>query len=142
MFDRSRPALPRAQYHDSFEYHSDWTVELPAAFKAARGYDLQEHYPAFFARAGTGPRDHQARLKADYRQTMAELHLAAMQRWTRWANERGMVTRNQAHGSPSNILDVYAAADIPETEMFGAPEFAVRGFRRDPDRVATRKGSG
>jgi hypothetical protein len=29
-----------------------------------------------------------------------------------------MLTRNQAHGSPGNLLDLYALADIPETEMF------------------------
>ncbi|MBM3891896.1 MAG: glycoside hydrolase family 2, partial [Verrucomicrobia bacterium] len=31
---------------------------------------------------------------------------------------RGFLTRNQAHGSPGNLLDLYALADIPETEMF------------------------
>jgi hypothetical protein len=30
-----------------------------------------------------------------------------------------MRTRNQAHGAPVNLLDFYALADIPETEMFG-----------------------
>ena len=29
------------------------------------------------------------------------------------------MTRNEAHGAPSNWLDFYALADIPETEMFG-----------------------
>ncbi len=29
---------------------------------------------------------------------------------------RAKTTRNQAHGSPGNILDLYAATDIPETE--------------------------
>jgi hypothetical protein len=29
-----------------------------------------------------------------------------------------MLTRNQAHGSPGNLLDIYALADIPETEIF------------------------
>jgi hypothetical protein len=36
-----------------------------------------------------------------------------------------MLTRDQAHGSPVNLLDLYALSDIPETEMFG------RG-KRDP----------
>ena len=34
------------------------------------------------------------------------------------AAARGILTRNQAHGSPGNLLDLYALADIPETEMF------------------------
>jgi len=36
--------------------------------------------------------------------------------WTDWAHNQGKITRNQAHGSPGNILDLYAATDIPETE--------------------------
>ncbi|MHC4250444.1 MAG: glycosyl hydrolase, partial [Planctomycetota bacterium] len=33
---------------------------------------------------------------------------------------------NQAHGAPANLLDLYAVADVPETEMFS------RGGGRDP----------
>ena len=29
-----------------------------------------------------------------------------------------MLSRNQAHGSPANLLDFYAIADIPETEVY------------------------
>ena len=36
--------------------------------------------------------------------------------WTDWAHKQAKLTRNQAHGSPGNILDLYAATDIPETE--------------------------
>jgi hypothetical protein len=36
---------------------------------------------------------------------------------------------NQAHGSPGNLLDLYAAFDIPETETFGSSAFDVRGLR-------------
>ena len=32
--------------------------------------------------------------------------------WARWARARGCLTRNEAHGSPGNWLDLYAAADI------------------------------
>jgi hypothetical protein len=49
-----------------------------------------------------------------------------------------MLTRNQAHGGPANLLDTYAVCDIPETEMFGAPEYPIPGFRRNPAMV--RKG--
>jgi hypothetical protein len=38
----------------------------------------------------------------------------------------------QAHGAPANLLDMYAAASIPETEVFGASQFDIPGFRRDP----------
>jgi len=129
-FDRSKSALPRAQYHDSFEYSGNWSADLLDAFKAGRGYDLREHFPAFFGTVECDA-DKLARLKCDYRQTLAELHRDLIQHWTDWAHKRGMLTRNQAHGSPSNLLDVYAASDIPEPEMFGSPEFPIPGFRRD-----------
>src|SRR2546429_4575827 len=38
---------------------------------------------------------------------------------TAWAHQRGSLSRNQAHGSPGNLLDLCAASDIPETELFG-----------------------
>ena len=45
--------------------------------------------------------------------------LKCFQVWTDWCRENGYLTRNEAHGAPSNWLDFYALADIPETEMFG-----------------------
>lgn len=133
-FDQSKSAMPRAQYHDSFEYSGNWSAELLDAFKAGRGYDLGEHFQAFFG-AVECDADKLARLKCDYRQTLAELHCDSIRRWTEWANGRGMLTRDQAHGSPANLLDVYAASDIPEIEMFGSPEYPIPGFRRN-DKMA------
>jgi len=115
---------PRAVYHDSYEYYgAQWAAELPEAFAARRGYRLEEQLPAF---CGAGDADTVARVRADYRETVSDLMCeATFPQWTAWARGRGMVTRNQAHGSPGNLLDLYALADIPETEMFG------RG-KRDP----------
>ena len=48
-----------------------------------------------------------------------EMQLSCFRVWTDWCRENGYLTRNQAHGAPSNWLDFYALADIPETEMFG-----------------------
>lgn len=134
-FDRSKAAVPRAQYHDSFEYRADWCAELLDEFKTRRGYDLREHLTAFFNDRTAGDSDVPARVKCDYRQVLAELHRESIERWTQWAHARGMATRDQAHGSPANLLDVYATSDISETEMFGAPEFPIPGFRRDPKMV-------
>ncbi len=130
-FDESNCLLPRAQYHDSFEYKGDWSPELLDAFKEKRGYDLADHFEAFFK--GGEDAEQLARVKCDYRITMADLHHEAMSKWAGWARKRGMLTRNQAHGAPANLLDLYALADIPETEMFGAPQFPIPGFRCDPD---------
>ena len=38
--------------------------------------------------------------------------------WVNWSHEHGFLTRNEAHGSPGNWLDLYAARRHPETEMF------------------------
>ena len=110
--------LPRSQYHDSYEYFAaDWTPALFDEFGARRGYDLRSQLPAFF---GQGDPDLVARVKTDYRETVSDLHLAYLKEWAAWARAKGFLTRNQAHGSPGNLLDHYAAADIPETEMYAS----------------------
>ena len=54
---------------------------------------------------------------ADYRLTLSDLLLETFTtEWDAWAARYGAMTRNQAHGSPANLLDLYAASDIPETE--------------------------
>ena len=113
-------ARPRAQFHDSFEYYgASFTPELFAAFRARRGYDLRLALPALH---GDGPAAEAARVRADYRETLGELHLEYVRRWTAWSHAHGSLTRNQAHGGPSDLVELYAAADIPETEVFGRPD--------------------
>jgi hypothetical protein len=107
---------PRAQYHDSFEYRVDWSPDLLAQFQKRRHYRLQDKLPALLGNEST---DHVARLKCDYRETISDVMIEdSMPLWFNWCRERGFLTRNQAHGSPGNLLDLYALADIPETEMF------------------------
>ncbi len=118
----------RSQFHDSFEYTADWSNEVLARFISANGYDLRDHAQAL---AGKGDPDVSARVKADYRATLAALHLGYIRAWTAWAHTQHELSRNQAHGSPGNLLDVYAAADIPETEVFGSTPVAIPGFRRE-----------
>ena len=38
-------------------------------------------------------------------------------------------TKYQAHGSPGNLIDLYASADIPECETFGSMPYNIDGFR-------------
>ena len=40
----------------------------------------------------------------------------SVHRWQHWAAKQGKGIRNQAHGSPANILDLYAVSDVPEIE--------------------------
>ena len=115
--DRPGAVAPRAFYHDSYEYYgASWTPALFEAFKAKRGYDLRDHLSAFAGASGT--KDEQLRLRHDYRETLSDLILDTFTIWSDWCRKRGIITRNEAHGSPSNWLDFYALSDIPETEMF------------------------
>ena len=122
--------LVRSQFHDSFEYSdASWTPALPAAFRALHGYELQDHAAELMGQASLEPAQ-LARLKADYRATLASLHLEYLQAWARWSHDHGFIVRNQSHGAPANLLDLYGAVDIPETETFGATPFPIPGLRR------------
>ena len=131
-YTRALAALPagtvQGQFHDSFEYQANWAAEVPEKFRALHGYDLRDHAAEL---AGRGDPDTVARIKADYRTTLGALHLDFVRAWTAWAHTQGQTARNQAHGAPGNLLDLYAAADIPETEIFGSLPFPIPGFRRE-----------
>ena len=123
--------MPRSQYHDSYEYyHADWTDGLFDTFQKQHGYDLKDHLPELF---GTGDVEPCMRVKADFRETMAGLHLRYIRGWVQWAHEKGMITRNEGHGAPANWLDLYSASDIPETEIFGSTPFKIPGWKRLPE---------
>jgi hypothetical protein len=123
--------LVRAQFHDSFEYYNaSWTPGLPAAFRALHGYDLQDHAAELLGEKPLAPAD-LARLKSDYRATLAQLHLDYLHTWARWSHAHGFAVRNQSHGAPANLLDLYGAVDIPETETFGSTAFPIPGLRRE-----------
>lgn len=109
----------RAFFNDSYEVddasgQGDWTPRLLDEFKTRRGYDLRTQFPALF---DGGSSDTALRVLSDYRQTVSDLMLDGFTRtWAAWAHARKGLIRNQSHGSPANILDLYAASDIPETE--------------------------
>ncbi len=107
----------RCFFHDSFEYTGDFTTHFTEEFKKRRGYDLADY---LYVLAGDcDDAETIARVKSDYRETLADLVLESfIQPMTQWAHKHKSLNRNQAHGSPGNILDLYAACDIPETEIF------------------------
>jgi len=121
---------PRAFYNDSYEvYGANWTADLFNFFEKEKGYDLRLYIGEVF---GDVPHPHLARIKSDYREVVASMLLENFTRsWTNWAHQMGSKTKNQAHGSPGNLLDLYAAVDIPETETFGSSYFPIQGLRRD-----------
>lgn len=111
-------SVPRAHFHDSFEYFdADWTGDFLEEFRTRRGYDLRDYLEFLF---GEDSSETAARVKCDYRQTLSDLHIAYIERWTQWCHRYGSLSRNQAHGAPAHLIDLYAAADIPETEIFRA----------------------
>jgi len=115
-FDGYTNAIPRSQFQDSYEYRCDWSPDFFAEFQKRRGYRLQEELPALF---GTEKDDLAARVKCDYRETISDMMVEnTLPLWVKWSHDHGFITRDQAHGSPGNLLDLYAVADIPETEMF------------------------
>ncbi len=107
---------PRAVFQDSYEYRCDWSPDFFEQFEKLRGYKLQSVLTAFF---GDAPTDEVARVKYDYRRTVSDILSEQSEPiWIDWAHQHGFQTVYQAHGTPGNWLDLYADADIPETEMF------------------------
>jgi hypothetical protein len=107
---------PQAVFQDSYEYRTDWSPDFFAQFEKLRGYKLQTELPALF---GEAQDEHAARVKYDYRLTVSDLMAEQSEPiWIEWAHQHGFSTIYQAHGTPGNWLDLYADADMPETEMF------------------------
>ena len=130
-FETSGAAYPRAFFNDSYEvYYADWTPKIFEEFYKYRGYRLEEHIDKML---GEGTRkDTDGQVLADYRETLHDMLLNNFTRqWTAWAHQHGALTRNQAHGSPGNLIDFYAAVDIPEIEGFGLTDFGIKGLRTD-----------
>lgn len=129
-FKTSGVPYPNSFFNDSYEvYQADWTADMFEQFRKRRGYKLEEYLPEFMQDGAT---DTSARIRSDYRQTLGELLQENFTRqWTAWAHRHGSTTRNQAHGSPGNLIDLYASVDMPECESFGISDFGIRGFRQD-----------
>lgn len=113
----------RGFFNDSYEVddadgESNFTPGFLDEFKRRRGYDLRLHFPALF---GRDTEEKNSRVLTDFRETISDLLLDQFTvPWREWAAGisagKGKIVRNQAHGAPANILDLYAASDIPETE--------------------------
>ena len=130
-FERTHTPYPHTFFNDSYEVEAaTWTPSLLKEFEKRRGYKLEEHLPQLIA--------NDPKVLSDYRETLGDLLLENFtQQWTAWAHSHGAITRNQAHGSPANLIDCYAAVDIPEIEGFGLSDLGIKGLRSDPGK--TRK---
>ena len=130
-FERTHTPYPHTFFNDSYEVaDATWTPTLLEEFEKRRGYKLQDYF--MLLQAGD------PKIVSDYRETLGDLLLENFtNQWTSWAHSHGAITRNQAHGSPANLIDCYAAVDIPEIEGFGLSNLGIKGLRTDPGK--TRK---
>jgi len=132
------PIHPRALYHDSYEvYGANWTRDFPLAFQRQHAYDLRP----YLSLLNDPQHPDYAPIIHDIRATLAELlYTEFTSTWTDWSHRRHYITRNQAHGSPANLLDLYGLSSIPETESFGCSDFDIPGLSCDPDYEESRFG--
>lgn len=131
---KGREGKIRAIFNDSFEvYGADFTPTFFEEFQKRRGYDLKEHLAEL---TNTEDNEKANRIKSDYRETISDLLLNQFDKpWTSWANSKNFKTKLQAHGSPGNLIDLYASADIPECETFGSMPYDIPGFRREQEDI-------
>lgn len=132
------PISPRAFYHDSYEvYGASCTPNIFEEFIRLNGYDLMDYLDVL---ADTSHNLYPY-LQHDLGLVIDELLYSDFtSTWTQFCKNNAFLTRNQAHGSPANILDLYALSDIPETESFGCSIFDIPGLNCDPDYEEERFG--
>jgi hypothetical protein len=129
-FAESKTPFPECFFNDSYEvYGGDWTPDLLEQFEKRKKYKLQGYFPELLADGNT---EMSRRIISDYRETIGEILRDNFTiPWTEWAHSHNAKTRNQAHGSPANLLDLYAAVDIPECESYGISDFDIPLLRKD-----------
>tara|TARA_B100001173_G_scaffold311809_1_gene330309 strand:- start:1420 stop:4194 length:2775 start_codon:yes stop_codon:yes gene_type:complete len=119
----------RSVFNDSYEvYKADYTPKFFEVFEHYRGYDLRPYMNRLLDR---NDNEISNRIRSDYRETLSDLLVEGFNPvWNEWAQNIGIKTKYQAHGSPGNLIDLYASADIPECETFGSMPYNIDGFRR------------
>lgn len=130
----------RAFYNDSYEvYGANWTALFPEKFKAFRGYDLMPHLNVLAK--NTADTDLEKRIWSDYHETISDLLYENFTKsYVAFGHKFNKPVRNESHGSPANILDLYALSDIPESEFFGSKPYNIPLYRQDPDYQESRFG--
>ncbi len=137
---RKKNHAVRAFYNDSYEvYGANWTPDFPAQFRKRRGYSILDHLNVF---SQDSLRDVKNKLiMIDYHETLSDLLLESFtQPVQSFATKYKKSFRNEAHGAPANILDLYAASDIPETEYFGSKKYDIPLVNQDKDYSSVRFG--
>jgi len=153
----------RELFVDSFELMGELptTAALLNEFEARTGYALTPHLPLVFIKGGEskygemidflgregGPLylaeqpGQAARIREDYERVRAALFQERfIERIRSWAHAHGATLRIQAHGGYADYLDVYAMADVPESEaLFAAGSFDFLKLASSAAHVAGRR---
>jgi hypothetical protein len=134
------PINIRAFYNDSYEvYDANWSNDFFEKFNKINNYKLEDHLAVL--KLKIAETDYQKRIWADYHRTISELLKSNFsETFADFSNKHGKISRNESHGSPANVLDLYATASIPETEFFGSRPFDIKNFRQDPNYEPSRFG--
>ncbi len=116
---------PDSVFSDSLEvYGSDWTLDLPEAFKKLRGYDLIPHLPELLA-GGTPEAE---AVRHDWGETLSDLvrtnYLGPL---TEFARAHRTQFRSQTYGTPAVTLADEAVPNLPEGE---GPQWRAFSFTR------------
>ncbi len=121
----------RAVFCDSLEVRANlfWSDDFLTEFHSRRGYDLWPYLPILKVQSDGEPfgkfvdvpvyemADIGPQVRHDYRLTVSELMMERFyDQFNRWAHAHNLLSRTQAHGSPTDVLRTYGEADIPETE--------------------------
>ncbi|MDQ8181675.1 glycosyl hydrolase [Pelagicoccus sp. SDUM812005] len=141
FFQRISPDLVRAVFHDSWEYETNWSHDFEKELIQRGRLSSPQMYSIFDTERTDIPQDTLERWRYDYRITLEELLLENFSdTWNQKTHAYHLLTRNQAHGSIANLLDVYAKTDIPETEIFGdSQDFLMHKFASSAAHVTGKK---
>ncbi len=98
---------------DSLELDDDnWTAGFLAEFQQRRGYDLRPHLPSLWEDHLQAPG-----VRQDFLLTVSDLMIERHFNHMRsWAAKHGLKTMVEAHGSMTDTLQAYGAADVPDGE--------------------------
>ena len=131
-FEANNSPYPDSFFNDSYEvYGASWTDDFLNQFRKDHNYSLEDYLPEF---SREGSDEASMRVVNDYRATIESMLMNNFTKvWHSWANSKGSRVRNQAHGSPANLFDLYAEVDIAECESFGRTDFGIKGMHPNPD---------
>jgi alpha-L-rhamnosidase len=138
-FDQKNYGI-RAFYNDSYEvYGANWTTDFLQKFKALRHYDLEKYIAVLDETMAKTSIEKQ--IWADYHETISDLVSSEFtETYVDFAHRFNKIARNEAHGSPANMLDLYAQSDIPESEFFGSKKYTIPFYRQDENYEESRFG--